>query len=160
MSEQHGQARHTDPATSHAAAAAISPQALRVRLLQAFCLGGPQTDEQAAGEAGLLHTEYATRCSELRAEGLLVVVGGVTRAGTSGRQRMMSVTTHAGAAASGLPGALRVPPFPGTVAQASDNVGTHTWGPDSFCECGARWGGTLATWPCGYPVPTTVEVLL
>jgi hypothetical protein len=165
MDQDHGQARHTDPATSHAAAASISPGKMRTMLLQAFAVGGPMTDESAALLAGLEGTEYASRCSELRRDGLLLVAQGVTRPGTSGRARMVSACSHEGAAAAGLPGVLVVAAFPGSADQTRENMDTHTWrlphdGGPAFCECGARAGGTLGCWPCGWPVAVTVQVLL
>lgn len=57
---------------------------------------GAWSDEQAARHAGLLGTEYATRCSELRSAGLIQMVDGVTRKGSSGMCRVVSQITEEG----------------------------------------------------------------
>lgn len=95
-----GQARRVDPPTSKLAAKMVRARATtaRVRLLEAFLRNSPLTDEEAAVLAGLsLHSEYATRCSELRRGDLIRVTGG-TRQGRSGSQREVSEITEAGIA--------------------------------------------------------------
>jgi len=70
-----GQARRVDGDTSRFAASLIRAKAEseRPRLLGAYADGLPWMDEEAAVRAGLdLHSEYATRVSELLRAGLLV----------------------------------------------------------------------------------------
>lgn len=93
----HGQARASDPATSHAAARLIRPGSARSQLLKAHW-GRPEglTDEEAATFAGLrLTSEYATRCSELTRAGLLEDLTD-TRAGLSGMARQVRRITPLG----------------------------------------------------------------
>ena len=91
--------RATDPATSHAA----EPDRWRtgsqaIRLLQAFAALIDATDEEAMEQAiGVSPlSEYAKRCSELREAGLIEPTI-YTRPGYSGRERMVSTITEAGA---------------------------------------------------------------
>lgn len=95
-------ARGTDPATSHAATAAIRVTAnnQRGRLLRAFRgVDKGLTDEEAAEFAPevSLHSEYSKRCSELRAEGLIAPTG-ETRHGRAGVARLVSALTDLGRA--------------------------------------------------------------
>jgi hypothetical protein len=95
--EEHGQARSSDPATSHAAAATIRTGSAKMALLQAHARH-PEglTDEEAARHAGLsLASEYATRCSELQRAGLLDDTTD-TRTGRAGMQRLVRVITPSG----------------------------------------------------------------
>jgi hypothetical protein len=90
-----GQARHTDPDTSHDAAARIRPNTAKAALLQAH-REHPDglTDEEAARIAGLsLSSEYATRCSELTRIGLLEVTG-ERRDGAAGMDRIVRRLAH------------------------------------------------------------------
>lgn len=102
-----GQARTTDPATSHQAAQSypLRKGSHRSLLLLAFAQAGDRgaTDERAAFVAGLSpRSEYATRCSELKRAGLVVDTT-ETRPGTSGAQRVVRRITDAGRrAAEGL----------------------------------------------------------
>lgn len=96
-----GQARRTDPETSHAAAQLVKARATsaRVLLLAAFYserFTDGLTDEEAAEIAGVsLRSEYATRCSELRRGGMIAVTG-TTRTGASGASREVSKITALG----------------------------------------------------------------
>ena len=60
----------------------------------------PLTDEEAADLADGVpyRSEFAKRCSELRAAALVEVVEGVTRPGVAGHQRIVSRITEAGRA--------------------------------------------------------------
>lgn len=97
--------RSSDPGTSKAAEPlSVKAGTQRARLLAAF--GTPAavdglTDEEAADLAvGVPYrSEFAKRCSELRAAGLLEVVPDVTRRGVSGQRRLVSRITDAGRAA-------------------------------------------------------------
>jgi hypothetical protein len=96
-----GQARASDPPTSHeAAVVALGRKGnARRRLLRSFA-GHPAglTDEEAAAYADLsLRSEYATRCSELRRLGLIEATD-QTRVGESGSHRMVSRITDSGVA--------------------------------------------------------------
>lgn len=95
-----GQARGSDPETSHTAAQLIRARAssARVVLLDAFSrYQEGLTDEEAAARAGVsLFSEYATRCSELTRAGVLEVVDGVTRPGRAGTDRMVRRITLLG----------------------------------------------------------------
>lgn len=92
-------ARRTDPATSHAATRAVTIKAgtQRQRLLTAFNASDSLTDEEAATLANgvTLWSEYAKRCSELRAGGFIQVTG-EKRRGESGLQRDVSAITPMG----------------------------------------------------------------
>lgn len=97
-----GQARATDPDTAHAAAAARRwrKTSARAQLLGAFVEAGAYglTDEQAAELAGLsLLSEYATRCSELRALALVEDTE-ERRPGSSGLARVVRRVTGDGRA--------------------------------------------------------------
>jgi hypothetical protein len=97
LDSDHGQARATDPPTSHAAAARVKTGTAKALLLTAH-LNHPlgMTDEEAASWAGLAMTsEYATRCSELVRQGLLADTG-EERAGASGMARMVRLITALG----------------------------------------------------------------
>jgi len=91
-----GQARHTDPSTSHAAAAFIRAKATtaRVQLLHAHRRNPDGlTDEQAAEIAGLsLASEYATRCSELLRLGFLETTGRTVRSKSGTDRRVLRIT--------------------------------------------------------------------
>jgi hypothetical protein len=93
----HGQARHTDPATSHEAARLVRPGSARARLLFAHHYNPDgMTDEEAAESASLsLTSEYATRCSELMRAGLLVDTP-LSRTGRSGMARVVRRITPLG----------------------------------------------------------------
>ena len=94
-------ARTTDPATSHHATSRISIRAnsQRAKLLAEFAqaLSHGLTDEQAMENAHRVYpfSEYAKRCSELRAAGLIEPTGH-TRLGNSGMPRIVSRITEAG----------------------------------------------------------------
>lgn len=93
-----GQARTTDPDTSHEAARLIRAKATtaRVRLLEAFGTYGDLTDEEAALYADLpLTSEYATRCSELDRAGMVADTG-QRRRGRAGAERMVRTITPMG----------------------------------------------------------------
>lgn len=96
-----GQARASDPGTSHAAARLIRARATaaRVLLLEAHAARpAGLTDPEAALYAGLSPaSEYATRCSELARGGFLEDTGD-TRPGPSGAHRVVRRITPAGAA--------------------------------------------------------------
>lgn len=92
-----GQARRSDPVTSHEAALKVRPGSARAALLQAH-VHAPDglTDEEACEAAGLsLASEYATRCSELMRAGLLRDTTW-TRTGSSGMQRLVRTITDEG----------------------------------------------------------------
>lgn len=98
-----GQARTTDPGTSHAAAAFITAGAgtARVLLARAFriawTVGQGLTAEEAARTAGLSPTsEYATRVSELMRMGVVDPTGEL-RPGRSGQARAVYRLTAHGA---------------------------------------------------------------
>lgn len=91
-----GQAKGGDPWTAQEAARLVRPGSQRRLLLEAH-RDHPQgmTDEEAAEAAGIsLASEYATRCSELKAARLLVDTG-KSREGAAGMQRMIrKITGH------------------------------------------------------------------
>lgn len=94
-----GQARRSDPATSHTAASLVRPGSARARLLEAH-YGHPagMTDEEAAQAAGLsMSSEYATRCSELMRAGYLRDTN-EARTGSSGMARVVREITPYGMA--------------------------------------------------------------
>lgn len=95
-------ARSTDPATAHEASRLVKARSgtARIRLLEAFRNGADVeyglTDEEAALLAGIsLTSEYATRCSELRAMGVIEFTGNVRRS-RSGMDRATSILTDLG----------------------------------------------------------------
>jgi hypothetical protein len=96
--------RTTDPRTSHAAAESIKVRAgtQRARLLETFGRWPDDglTDEQAMerSQGVRADSEYAKRCSELRAAGLIRDTGR-DRKGGSGLDRIVSEITEAGKAA-------------------------------------------------------------
>ena len=94
-----GQARHTDPDTSKAAASRIRPGSAKAALLRAHsAYPNGMTDEEAAKAAQLpLHSEYATRCSELERAGYLENTDQV-RTGSSGMSRVVRRITALGLA--------------------------------------------------------------
>lgn len=94
--------RRDDRATSVGGAVAASYRAgtQKARLLDAYYWAGSAglTDEEAAVSAGLsLTTCYWKRCGELRAHGLVEETG-LTREGSAGVARIVSVITDAGRA--------------------------------------------------------------
>jgi hypothetical protein len=95
-------ARSTDPATSHAAAKAVTVRAGNQRhtLLGAYRDDAVLTDAEAAHRVGLLGTRscWWKRCSELREGGFIEVVGVATDPQT-GSQAQTCRITHAGRAA-------------------------------------------------------------
>jgi len=95
--DDRGQARHTDPATSKAAAMTVRTGSAKMALLLAhFRHPDGLTDEEAARVAGLsLTSEYATRCSELMRAGLIESTK-VTRIGQAGMAREVRRITQAG----------------------------------------------------------------
>lgn len=102
--------RRTDPDTSRKAEPTpVKAGTQRARLLAAFALeeaADGLTDEEAADLADGVpyRSEFAKRCSELRAAGLITVVTRLdtlepfTRAGVAGHQRIVSAITDAGRA--------------------------------------------------------------
>ena len=93
----HGQARRTDPPTSHAAARQVRTGSAKAALLLAHA-NHPDglTDEEAARIAGLsLASEYATRCSELMRAGYLADTT-ATRIGEAGMHRLVRRITAEG----------------------------------------------------------------
>jgi hypothetical protein len=92
-----GQARNTDPDTSHAAARFIKAKATtaRVRLMYAHqAAPAGLTDEEAAEHAGLSpHSEYATRCSELLRMGFLQDTDTTRESSTGLSRRVLRITT-------------------------------------------------------------------
>ncbi len=95
--DEHGQARRSDPPTAKDAARLVRPGSARRRLLEAH-LRHPDglTDEEAAEKAGLsLHSEYATRCSELMRAGLIADTP-LARSGGSGMARTVRRITPLG----------------------------------------------------------------
>lgn len=90
-------ARATDPLTSHLADRDVRQRSLtqRDRLLNAF-ISHPDglTDEEAAVAAQLPPRScWWKRCSELREQGLIAPVPGLTRVGTAGSKQMVSRIT-------------------------------------------------------------------
>lgn len=94
-----GQARVSDPPTSHEAAKLVTARATTARVLLLKAHGQHRlglTDEEAAVMAGLsLMSEYATRCSELMRAGVLVDTT-KTREGSSGAKRVVRQITQMG----------------------------------------------------------------
>lgn len=97
-------ARATDPATSHLATESVKITARNQRgiLLGAFAGtvaadAGGLTDEQAMEVSSGVspYSEYAKRCSELRAAGLIQETG-EARPGNAGRPRIVSAITEQG----------------------------------------------------------------
>lgn len=87
-------ARQSDPATSTQAAKAVSLRAgsQATRIAIAYRDNGDLTDDEAGRIAGLGHTGYWKRCSDLRAAGIIEPTG-ETRPGRSGeRQRVCRLT--------------------------------------------------------------------
>ena len=84
-------ARNSDSVTSHDGRGDVAPRirGQKWKLLQAYN-DHPDglTDEEAARIAGLLHTGYWKRCSELRVVGC-IRPNGQTRAGCAGSQQMV-----------------------------------------------------------------------
>lgn len=99
MTEWPKVARTTDPVTSHQAAGAIEDArpSQAMRLLRTYVYAS-QTDEEAAREAGLLHTGYWKRCADLRNLGLIEPQG-ATRQASSGMQQQVCTITKAGSVA-------------------------------------------------------------
>lgn len=93
-------ARHSDPSTSHSAAASMTMRAgsQRARLLEAFWKMHDATDEEAMRNAdGVAPTsEYSKRCSELREAGFITETGETRASGITGMQRIVSRITHEG----------------------------------------------------------------
>lgn len=104
--------RNADPETSKAAAkvAPVKKNTQRARLLSAFAVGRMDYDAAGSPDHGLTDeqameaaygvspfSEYAKRCSELRAAGLIEPTG-ETRAGGQGVPRIVSRITDAGRA--------------------------------------------------------------
>lgn len=93
--------RNRDPFTSRQADlfASSKSTSARQRLIEAhFAAPNGLTDEEAAKAAGLdLSSEYSTRCSELKRDGLLEDTER-TRAGSTGLQRTVRQLTAKGAA--------------------------------------------------------------
>lgn len=88
------QARDKDPDTSKQAATAMVLRAgtQATRLAIAYRDGGPMTDDEAGHAAGLSHTGYWKRCSDLR-RGNIIEPTGETRPGRSGElQRVCRLT--------------------------------------------------------------------
>jgi hypothetical protein len=94
-------ARRNDPATSHLAAARLSPKHTILRaLLEAFT-DGPLTADEAAMVAGYAPAAGTwRRVSDLSGRGLVEDTG-QTRMGTHGRPQMVRAITAAGWAALG-----------------------------------------------------------
>jgi hypothetical protein len=102
LSRTSGKVRANDPLTSRQAALFMDAQgkstSARQRLIEAhFAAPNGLTDEEAAKAAGLdLSSEYSTRCSELKRDGLLEDTDR-TRAGSTGLQRTVRQLTAKGA---------------------------------------------------------------
>jgi hypothetical protein len=92
-------ARAADPATSHQAGHEVrdSRKTLARALLAAYRDAYPRglTAEEAATAAGVLHTGYWKRCSDLRKSALIVPTG-ETRVAFSGMHQDVCVCTDAG----------------------------------------------------------------
>lgn len=98
-------ARRSDPATSKTAddiaRSRRGSQLRKLLIAHAWNVGSPRylyglTDEEAASHAGVsLQSEYATRCSELRAAGMLEDTM-FTRRSWSGAERMIRRITPLG----------------------------------------------------------------
>jgi hypothetical protein len=93
--------RSSDPQTSHEAWQRIKPKSARAKLLLAhFQNPAGLTDPEAAQLAGLSMTsEYATRCSELTAMGLLRSTD-ESRVSETGASRLVRVITERGLTAA------------------------------------------------------------
>lgn len=95
-------ARRGDPTTSHTAAARLRPGTQRRRLLAAYAEADfGLTADEAGAAAGLLHTGYWKRCSDLLHLGLIHPVYGVdatvaTRPGRSGQPQEVRAITDLG----------------------------------------------------------------
>lgn len=95
--DRKGRVRNSDPATSKAGAESVKYRAgsQKAKLLKVFAGGLPLTDEQAAEVAGLLGSEFAKRCGELREDGMIALTG-ETRLGRAGVSRIVSQITERG----------------------------------------------------------------
>lgn len=82
-------ARGTDPATSHAAAAAVPEFAAGHygRILLALQDHGPATVAELAARLGMGEQQVNKRLPELERAGAVSVLAGVTRPGASGRRQ-------------------------------------------------------------------------
>jgi len=94
--ERQGRHRRNDQPTSIAAARDVAYRSgsQKALLLEAFRAAFPDnmTDEEAATAAGIsLTSEYSKRCGELRQDGKIRQISGVTRAGAAGIHRLVSV---------------------------------------------------------------------
>jgi hypothetical protein len=101
--ERPGRYRSTDPATSAQGAADVAVRAggQKARLLAAYAAHpGGLLDEEAAAHAGLQHTGFWKRCSELLADGLIADTGR-TRVTSQGSPGRVCIATAAGHAAHG-----------------------------------------------------------
>lgn len=101
LSRTSGKVRANDPLTSRQAALFMDAQgrslSARLRLIEAH-VSSPNglTDEEACQKAGLdLASEYSTRCSELKRDGILEDTER-TRPGSTGLQRTVRQLTAAG----------------------------------------------------------------
>lgn len=131
-----GQAKGGDPWTAQEAARLVRPGSQRRLLLEAH-RENPKgmTDEEAAEAAGIsLASEYATRCSELKAARLLVDTG-KSREGAAGMQRMIRRITGEGIIALADPPV--VSPLRGGhavqtvgITDTGEMVHRDPWGPD------------------------------
>lgn len=94
-----GGARSTDPTTSHEAALLITAKAEshRILLLAEYAAAGTAglIDDEAGARAGLLHTGYWKRCSDLRNAGVIEPTGD-TRVGHAGREQQVCAITPSG----------------------------------------------------------------
>ena len=99
LSRTAGKVRASDPATSRQAAlfAEATSTSARLRLIEAHAAHpNGLTDEEAALIAGLsMASEYSTRCSELKRDGIVEDTTR-TRVGSTGLQRVVRQMTSAG----------------------------------------------------------------
>lgn len=106
-------ARNTDPATSHMAAAQIDGKrpTQMILMLLAYADWSALTDEQAASRAGLSHTGYWKRCSDLRSLGLIAPTGDTAVASSGMQQQVCRLTVegHAAITSGNMP-RVRVKP--------------------------------------------------
>jgi hypothetical protein len=95
-----GQARANDVGTAKAAAASLGkPGNKRRRVLQAIIDAGSAglTAEEAVGRTGIEYRTLTPRVGELKRDGYVEALEGVTRPGTHGAQQQVLVATVLGA---------------------------------------------------------------
>jgi hypothetical protein len=103
-----GRHRTNDQPTSVAGARSVAYRAGSQKALLAAAFEaawpGNLSDEEAAFNAGVsLSSEFSKRCGELRQDGIIVQIDGITRIGAAGVPRLVSVFVKEGSS-RGVPG--------------------------------------------------------